>query len=77
MKNVGNKDDSKSRQNWGAGMNLVWNPVASMPKNDSCRLLSAENIDGVCVTIYVLNASHVDHMFVTILLAQNFDIVCM
>jgi len=56
MKNVSDKDDSKSRQNWRVGMNLVCNLVASMPKNDSCRLLcilSAENIDRVCVTIYV------------------------
>jgi len=29
-------------------------------------ILSAENIDRVCVTIYVLNASHVDHMFVVV-----------
>ena len=51
MKNVGDKDDPENRQNWRAGMNLVWNPVASTPKfikGDFCRLLcilSAEKID--------------------------------
>ena len=29
----------ENRQNWRAGMILVWNPVASMPQSDSCRLL--------------------------------------
>jgi len=48
MKNVGDKDDPENRLNWRAEVILVWNPVASMPKGDSCRLLyifSAEKTD--------------------------------
>jgi len=54
-------NEERQRQGWlQKQTELGWNPVASMPKNDSCRLLcifSAENIDRVCVTIYVLKNS--------------------
>ena len=70
MKNVGDKDDSKSRQNWDE---LSLKPSRKHAQNDSCRLLcilSAENIDRDCVTIYH-RSSHVDHMFIYIVVAHS------
>ena len=36
MENVDDKDDPENRLNWRAEVIWVWNPVADMPKGDSC-----------------------------------------